>query len=79
MRVVSLEITGSGYSDMEQDPGGFSRASTGVGGVMHQLNFNQTFAPDLQRDHRDWLEEESNLGWFDLQAIASNCLQKIFN
>ena len=35
MRVVSLEITGSGYSDWEQDPGGFSRGSTGVGGVVH--------------------------------------------
>ena len=53
MRVVSLEITGSGYSDWEQDPGGFSRGSTGVGGVMHYLDFNHSFCTRFTKEIRE--------------------------
>ena len=49
MRVVSLEITGSGYLDLEQDPGGFSRGSTGVGGAYALIGVQPGFLHQIYK------------------------------
>ena len=55
MRVVSLEITGSGYSDLEQDLGGFSGDQRGLEGLcnMHSLNLNHSFCTRFTKEIRE--------------------------